>query len=80
MINQLIDISNDDDDSDDSIQTRSSMPELGSTETDLDWKENIYNSDIESSDNESNDNEIINSIINIHNVYDDNNLTFEREI
>ena len=77
---QLIEISDQDDDSNDSLETRSSMPELGSTETDLDWKENIYNGDIESSESESDDNDINNLILNIHNVYDDNNLTFEREI
>ena len=79
-MNELIEISDEDDDSYDSIRTRSSMPELGSTETDLDWKENIYNSDIESSSNESDDSDINDLVLNIHNVYDNNNLRFEREI
>ena len=56
------------------------MPELGSTETHLDWKENIYNSEIESVASESDASDINDSILNIHNVYDNNNLTFECEI
>ena len=70
-MNQLIEISDEDDDSNDSILTRSSMPELGSTETDIDWKENIYNGDIESSDSELSESNVNNIILNIHNVYDD---------
>ena len=50
------------------------MSELVTDSEDLDWNENIYNSD--SNESEIKDKE---EIINIHNIYNDNNIRFERE-